>query len=69
MRRLLAGTIGLLVAVGGGYLVILWWDGNVAQRFISGALAAGGLSVVWSAIKGEGFEKKSAEPTDKNKKG
>lgn len=52
MNRLLTGIIGLLMTIGGGYLVILWWEGNTWQLFLSGALAAGGLGVLWSAIKG-----------------
>ena len=59
MRRFIPVVVGLLMAVGGGYLVILWWDGNAVQLFISGALAAGGLGVLWSAIKGEGGKKPS----------
>jgi len=51
MNRLLTGIIGLLMTIGGGYLVILWWEGNTWQLFLSGALAAGGLGVLWSAIK------------------
>lgn len=53
MSRLIAGIVGLVMAAGGGYLVILWWNGNMWQLFLSGALAAGGLGVLWSAITGK----------------
>lgn len=52
MGKIISVVIGLAMAVGGGYLVIRWWQGNMWQLFLSGALAAGGLGVLWSAIKG-----------------
>lgn len=61
MGRLIAGIVGLLMVAGGGYLVILWWDGNAALRFISGFICAGGLGVLWTTIKGEGGKKPSKD--------
>jgi hypothetical protein len=61
--KIITVIIGLLVSAAGFYLLVKWWDGNAWQRFLSGAMALGGLGAVWAVIKGE----PKATPTVQNK--
>jgi hypothetical protein len=58
--RIIAIVVGLAISAAGFYLVIKWWDGNAWQRFLSGAMALGGLGAAWEGVKGP--SKKTAEP-------
>jgi hypothetical protein len=51
--KIITVIIGLAISAAGFYLLVKWWDGNAWQRFLSGAMALGGLGAVWGVIKGE----------------
>jgi len=53
LGRIIIIILGLGVGIAGFYLVVKWWDGDLWQHFLSGAMAAGGLAAAWGGIKGD----------------